>query len=109
VASAFISAADSDICGEVMNVGSGSHYSIKYLVSLLGGGVIHIPKRPGEPDCTFADTSKIKKILGWSPKVSFEDGVAKMLACINDWKDAPVWNSTSIENATSAWFKYLKK
>lgn len=109
VASAFISAAKSDICGEVMNVGSGSHYSIKYLVSLLGGDVTHIPKRPGEPDCTFADISKIKKLLEWSPKISFEDGVAKMLACINDWKDAPVWNSSSIENATATWFKYLKK
>jgi UDP-glucose 4-epimerase len=100
-------AAESAITGEAMNVGSGNHYSINRLVELLGGPVVHIPKRPGEPDCTFADTTKIKSLLGWEPKVDFETGVAQMLACIQDWKDAPVWNPQSIGVATSAWFKYL--
>jgi UDP-glucose 4-epimerase len=107
VASAFMLAAESAITGEAMNVGSGNHYSINRLVELLGGPVVHIPKRPGEPDCTFADTTKIKSLLGWEPKVDFETGVAQMLACIQDWKDAPVWNPQSIGVATSAWFKYL--
>lgn len=107
VAAAFLSAAESRVSGEAMNVGSGNHYSVNRLVELLGGEIQHIPKRPGEPDCTFAEVSKIGRLLNWKPQVSFEEGVAKMLANINDWKDAPVWNPASIDQATEAWFRCL--
>src|SRR3990167_1640180 len=60
VAEAFLCAAESDISGEAMNVGSGNHYSVNRLVELLGGDVEFIQKRPGEPDCTYADVSKIQ-------------------------------------------------
>jgi UDP-glucose 4-epimerase len=107
VASAFLCAARSDVSGEAINVGSGNHYSVNYLVDLLGGDKIHIPKRPGEPDCTFADTTKIGQLLNWSPKVSFEQGVEEMLSVIENWRDAPVWDPSSIDRATTTWFKYL--
>lgn len=108
VADAVVTAAAANVSGEVFNVGSGNTYSVNRLVELLGGPVTYIPKRPGEPDCTFADIRKIKKVLGWKPKVSFEDGVAKMLAHIDYWKKAPVWTPQSIEKATKAWFEYLE-
>ena len=107
VASAFIKAAESDISNEAINIGSGDHYSINRLVELLGGEVTYIPKRPGEPDITFADTSKIERLLNWKASVSFEEGVANMLNCINDWNDAPLWDNSSIEDATKSWFKHL--
>ena len=109
VAEAFIRAAQSEIRGEAMNVGSGDHYSVNRLVALLGGPVVYIPKRPGEPECTFADIRKINEMLGWKPKVTLEAGVEKMLNSIQDWKDAPVWNSASINQATTTWFRYLGK
>lgn len=109
VAAAFIAAAKSNASGEAMNVGSGNHYSVNYLVSLLEGPVVHIAKRPGEPDCTFADTSKIRKTLNWKPVVPLEQGVKNMLACIQNWKDAPVWDVAGISKATETWFKYLSK
>ena len=109
VAEAFICAAKSDLSGEAMNVGSGDHYSVNRLVELLGGEVVRIPKRPGEPDCTFADTGKIKRLLGWKPAVSFETGVGNMLKHLDDWRDAPLWNPHSIEKATESWFRYLGK
>lgn len=109
VANACIRAAESNkVIGEVMNVGSGNTYSVNRLVELLGGEKVYIPKRPGEPDCTFADITKIQKLLNWTPQVSFEEGVEKMLQNIDYWKDAPVWDSKSIEKATVDWFKYLK-
>jgi UDP-glucose 4-epimerase len=78
-------------------------------VELLGRGeVVHLPKRPGEPDCTWADISKISSELGWKPRVSFEDGVARMLENIDYWRQAPVWDESSIAQATSEWFKYLQ-
>jgi len=109
IADAFVKAARSDVTNEIFNVGSGGTYSINRLVELLGGSIEHIPKRPGEPDCTYADISKIKNILGWSPSVSFEEGVAKVLENIEYWKAAPVWDKSSIKEATADWFKYLSK
>jgi UDP-glucose 4-epimerase len=107
VAEAFIKAAESDLSGEIMNVGSGNHYSVNRLVELLGGEKVHIPKRPGEPDCTFADIRKIRRLLGWEPRTSFEDGVATMLKNIDYWREAPVWTVDGIRTATADWFKYL--
>lgn len=107
VARAFIAAANSDLSGEAINVGSGNHYSVNRLVELLGGEVVHIPKRPGEPDTTFADTTKIQNLLKWRPKTTFEDGVAAMLAHLDDWRDAPLWDPASITEATESWFRYL--
>lgn len=107
VASAFIKAAQVSTTGISLNVGSGNHYSINSLVQLLGGEVVYVPKRPGEPDCTFADTTNIQNVLNWEPKISFEDGVATMLTHLDDWKDAPVWEPDTIKQATAAWFEYL--
>lgn len=109
VVDAVYTASVSDVNGEVMNVGSGSHYSVNRLVELLGGEVSYIPKRPGEPDCTFADISKIKNKLNWMPRVSFEDGVSEMLKNINYWKDAPVWTPEKIAVETKPWFDALEK
>jgi UDP-glucose 4-epimerase len=102
-------AANSDCRQEVMNVGSGNTYSVSRLVELLGGEAKHIPKRPGEPDCTFADITKINKLLSWRSKVSFEEGVGLILKNIEYWRNAPVWTPETIEGATKDWFKYLSK
>jgi len=107
VALAFLKAAESSVTNIALNVGSDNHYSVNKLVELLGGSVIHIPKRPGEPDCTYADTKEIYKLLNWKAEVSFEDGVANMLKHLDDWKEAPVWEPESIKQATAAWFEYL--
>jgi UDP-glucose 4-epimerase len=107
VANAFLKAAQSDSVNEIFNVGSKKTYAINQLASLLGGEITYIPKRPGEPDCTFADTKKIESSLNWSPEVSFEQGVKKMLENISFWKDAPVWEPESIREATEEWFSLL--
>lgn len=108
VVDAMVRAAESDLRGEVFNVGSGGTYRINRLVELLGPGeVVHVPKRPGEPDCTLADITRIREALGWSPRVSFEEGVREMLRHIDLWRDAPVWTPSTIEGATQDWFRYL--
>lgn len=107
VVDAFLRGAQSEVIGEVLNVGSGNTYSVNYLASLIGGEKVHIPKRPGEPDCSFADTRKINRVLDWQPKVSFEEGVGVMLANLDHWRDAPLWDPESLGRATEQWFKYL--
>lgn len=107
VVDAVVMAAESDESGEIFNVGTGKPQSVNTLAGLLAGDSVHIPKRPGEPDCTCADITKICTRLGWAPKMSFEDGVKVMLSRINDWRDAPVWTPATIQEATRDWFTYL--
>lgn len=101
-------AAESSQVGKIYNIGSNAPVSVNRLVELLGAkDTVHLPKRPGEPDCTWADTSRIKAELGWEPTVSFEEGVKVMLENIDYWRDAPVWTKDAIADATKDWFKYL--
>lgn len=109
VAKANLLAAESNLNGEIFNVGTGKPQSINYLAQLIGGEIEYIPKRPGEPDATHAEISKIERLLGWQPKISFEEGTQIMLDNINYWKEAPLWTSDEIEKATESWFKYLGK
>jgi UDP-glucose 4-epimerase len=107
VAEAFRLAAETDKTGEIWNLGAGNPQPVNRLVELLGGPVVYIPKRPGEPDCTFADITKITRDLGWRYRVSFEEGVGRILAEIDYWRDAPLWDPDSIAKATAGWFKAL--
>jgi len=107
VTSALLTASESNLKGEIINIGSDNTYSVNRVVALLGGEVVYIPKRPGEPDCTWADISKVKKLLKWSPTVSIEQGIKNLLDNIDYWSEAPVWDPDSISIATKKWFEYL--
>jgi UDP-glucose 4-epimerase len=109
VAAAFLAAAETAIVGERFNIGAGNPQSINRLVELLGGEVVYVPKRPGEPDCTWANIEKITRLIGWRPVVSFEEGVRNMTGEIDRWNDAPLWDPASIAKATETWFRYLGK
>ena len=100
VADAVFAAVNANLKKEIINIGSDNTYSINDLVNLLDGEVVYIPKRPGEPDCTWADISKAKDLLNWSPSVSLQAGVTKLIENIDYWKQAPVWDEQSIANAT---------
>lgn len=108
VARAFLRAAESGAPGGVWNLGAGNPQSVNRLVELLDGcGVVHVPRRPGEPECTWAEISKITRDLQWAPAVSFEEGVRRVLVEIDYWRDAPLWDPASIEHATKRWFDVL--
>jgi UDP-glucose 4-epimerase len=109
VVDAFLNASQSKLKNEILNVGSGRTISIKEITKLLGGAKIYIKKRPGEPECTFADISKIKKKLNWKPKIKIDQGIQILLNNLNYWKKAPVWTEKKINKATKLWFKYLGK
>tara|TARA_B100000989_G_scaffold287775_1_gene257744 strand:- start:1240 stop:2232 length:993 start_codon:yes stop_codon:yes gene_type:complete len=107
VANAFYLAGITDISNEIFNVGASKPQSINYLTDLLGGEKTYIPKRLGEPDCTWADITKIQTILKWQPKISFENGVKEILNNIKYWENAPLWDEKKIKVATETWFKYM--
>ncbi len=107
VATAFLAAAETHHTGRFWNLGAGNPQTVNRLVELLGGDRTYIPKRPGEPECTFADIARITRELGWKPQVSFKEGVAKIVANIEYWRNAPLWDPESIAKATKTWFEYL--
>jgi UDP-glucose 4-epimerase len=109
VAKALLAAAESEVTGRVYNVGAGNPVSVNHIAELIGGERVDIPKRPGEPDVTHADITRIAAELGWRPETSIEEGVARIMERIDDWKDAPVWTPDAIDVATKDWFKYLGK
>ncbi len=108
LARAFLLAAQSDRADEIYNAGAGAPQPVNRLVELLGGGeIVRLPIRPCEPDCTWADISKIRRDLGWEPRIGLAEGVGRMLENIDYWRQAPVWDEQSIAQATSQWFQYL--
>lgn len=107
VTSALIATSESSLEGEIINIGSDNTYSINQVVELLGGEAVYIPKRPGEPDSTWADISKAKKLLDWRPTITIEKGIKNLLDNIDYWSEAPVWDADSISEATKKWFEYL--
>ena len=93
----------------VYNVGTGIPVTILHLVNLLGAkNIVRLPKRPGEPNQTFADINKIRKKLKWKPIYSFHYGIKQMKKDINLWKNAPLWTKKQILKETKNWFKFVK-
>ena len=93
--------------GKIFNLGSGKETTVNEIAKIIGGKRINLPKRPGEPERSMADISKIKKELNWKPKVSIKMGILELLKNINNWSDAPVWTPKLISKATKSWFKFL--
>ena len=108
VVDAYLRVADAPgVVGEIFNVGTGRPVSVNRIVELLGGPVVHVPNRPGEPARTEADPGKLRAATGFSARTSIEAGVATLLGHIEDWRSAPVWTPESISSATAAWFACL--
>jgi len=109
VIDAFLKASKSKLSNEIFNVGSGRTVSVQEITKLLGGDKVYIKKRPGEPNCTFADITQIKKKLKWNPKIKIDQGIKILLNNLDYWKKAPVWTPKKINKATKLWFKHLGK
>lgn len=67
--------------GEIFNVASGRDYTVLELVKILrkimdrNTKPVFLPLRPGDVFKTQADLSKIKRMLGYSPKIDFIQGL----------------------------------
>jgi UDP-glucose 4-epimerase len=79
VVAANIAALESSLCREVFNVGSGTNISVKELADMISPSQIHTEGRKGDSEATLADISKIQAELGWSPKISFAEGLKELL------------------------------
>ena len=79
VVAANIAALPSTLRGEVFNVGSGTNISVQELADMISPDQVHTEGRKGDSAATLADIAKIKAALGWSPRVSFLDGLKELM------------------------------
>jgi nucleoside-diphosphate-sugar epimerase len=79
VVAANIAALENSVRGEVFNVGSGTSLSVKELADMISPDQIYTETRKNDSEATLADVSKIQAALGWSPKISFAEGLKELL------------------------------
>ncbi len=85
-----ILAAESDSVGEVFNIGGGSRISVNELIKkieeILGKKAImeNIDKQKGDVRDTLAETSKVKDLLDWRPKVNIDEGLKKYMILLSE-------------------------
>lgn len=95
VVDAFIKVAESpDSVGEVINIGSNFEISIgdiaNKVISLLGKSreIVVDEKRirpeKSEVERLWCDNTKAKKLLGWNPKIGFDEGLKMTVKWISD-------------------------
>ncbi|MEJ2567615.1 MAG: GDP-mannose 4,6-dehydratase [candidate division WOR-3 bacterium] len=66
---------------EIINIGSGRTISLKELIGFLEGvtdksiKIKHLEEQPGDVPQTYADISKAKRLLGYNPQVTIEEGI----------------------------------
>jgi nucleoside-diphosphate-sugar epimerase len=78
VVTANIAALESPLRGEIFNVGSGENISVKELADMISPHQLHVEGRKGDSAATLADISRIKAQLGWSPQISFAEGLKEL-------------------------------
>jgi dTDP-glucose 4,6-dehydratase len=87
--------------GEIFNVGTGIHRSISQIARDIRkihnkefAGEIIVADRPGQVFRHTADIGKIKKVFGWKPKTSWEDGLARTFDWYEknrSWWEKQIW------------------
>jgi nucleoside-diphosphate-sugar epimerase len=78
IVAANIAAYESNVRGQVFNVGSGANISVKELADMISPDQVRIGSRRDDSMATLADISRIKEALGWEPKVSFAEGLCEL-------------------------------
>jgi dTDP-D-glucose 4,6-dehydratase len=78
-----VSAVDRPLGYEVINLGNGRPFRLKDFISLVekcvgrSANIEVLPEQPGDVERTCADISKARELLGYDPKVAFEDGISR--------------------------------
>jgi nucleoside-diphosphate-sugar epimerase len=78
VVAANIRAYESDVRGEIVNIGSGSNISIRELADMISPFQVSGPARTGDAANTLADITRARRLLQWEPVVPFEEGLREL-------------------------------
>ncbi|NOZ06411.1 MAG: SDR family NAD(P)-dependent oxidoreductase [Chloroflexi bacterium] len=86
VAAATVAAAERDVSGTVINVGTGISTSVNQIAAMLGDKIapgitsIHDAAQPGELRNSIADISRARQLLGYEPKRRLETDLDEVIA-----------------------------
>ena len=78
---------------EILNIGNSSPTSLKEMINTIARvlgvepKIKQLPMQPGDVDRTYADISKAKKLIGYEPKTTFEEGIRKFVNWYKENKD----------------------
>lgn len=70
---------------EILNIGNSSPVSLKEMIDVIGKTlkiepkIKQLPRQPGDVDKTYADITKAKKLIGYEPKITFEEGIKRFI------------------------------
>lgn len=82
-------ASTEEAVGEVFNVGNDEHLSLRVIADLIvgaaGSGSVEMVPWPPDRDAIdigsyFGDSSKAKRMLGWTPRTTFAEGIERTVA-----------------------------
>ncbi|TFJ88105.1 hypothetical protein NSK_000459 [Nannochloropsis salina CCMP1776] len=87
-----VRALDRPLGYQIFNLGNGSPYRLSDFIRLVEknvgkAAVIKVlPDQPGDVPRTCANISKAQELLGYQPKVSFEEGIARTVEWYTGWR-----------------------
>ncbi len=70
---------------ELLNIGNSNPTSLKEMIDIIGNElgvnpkIQQLPMQPGDVERTFADVSKAKDLIGYEPKISFDEGIKRFV------------------------------
>lgn len=95
VARAFVMAAEHPVPGETINIGSGSDITVLEIAEVLArelgkdiGPQVVGKFRQGDIRHCFADITRARQLLGWSPTTTFKEGVPELVSWVKEQRGA---------------------
>ncbi len=85
IVSGILAAIDKNLKYEIINLGNNKPVELNYFISVIEklldkkANIKEYPKQAGDVDITYADISKAKRLLGYSPKTKIEEGMQKFI------------------------------
>ena len=66
--------------GTAINIGSGTNISVQEIADMISPDQVHQERRAGDAEETLADIERARRLLGWTPEVTFSEGLAELLS-----------------------------
>ena len=71
---------------EILNIGESKPITLRQMITVIGQAldiepkINPLPMQPGDVEITYADITKAKGLIGYEPKISFEEGIKKFVS-----------------------------
>jgi UDP-glucose 4-epimerase len=70
---------DSEVFGQVYNVGTGTNYSVNQVARMISDNTVNIVPRPGETRVSLANNKKLHNTFGWDPSMKLDKWISDQM------------------------------